>query len=69
MLHPRMKKAPKGFLQILWEQDWINPNEIMNDYVKDIRKIWLDPCGKVLQEFENDAKTNSYQFTFQMSGF
>jgi len=47
---------PKGLLQILWERGWIDPNENINNYLKDKRKIWLDPRGKVLQEFENDAK-------------
>jgi len=47
---------PKGLLQILWEQGWINPNENINDYVKDKRKSWLDLRGKVLEQFENDAK-------------
>jgi len=47
---------PKELLQILWEQGWINPNENIKNCVKDKRKIWLDPQGKVLQEFENNAK-------------
>jgi len=47
---------PKGLLQILWEQGWINPNENMNNYVIEKGQIWLDLHGKVLPESENDAK-------------
>jgi len=47
---------PKGLLQILWERGWIDPNENLNDYVKEKRKKWLDARGNILPEFENDAK-------------
>jgi len=34
---------------------WINPNEKLNNYVKEKKQKWLDPVGNVLLEFESEA--------------
>jgi len=46
----------KGLLQVLWERGWIDPNESINNYVKDKKQKWLDPNGNVLPEFTAEAK-------------
>jgi len=46
----------KGLLQVLWERGWIDPNENINNYVKDKKQKWLDPNGNVLPEFTSEAK-------------
>jgi len=53
---------PKGLLQILWEQSWINLNENLNIYVKEKRQHWLDAHGNVCQSAKMMQKFY-FQFT------
>jgi len=48
----RWLNKPKGLLQILWKQGWIDPSENLNNYLQNFVR-WH---GKVIPEFQNDEK-------------